>query len=343
MRPFTLSRRAVLLSGSATLLTACAATPEPQDQSPLKPLNSWSAGPSLQLAVQEIYPTLHRGRIHLAGGFIAENGTITGPTAAHHALNLETRKWGPLAPLPTARHHPHLVSFNDRLFAIGGFESAPDAIWQMQASAWAYDDTQDEWMAAPPLPEPRGEAVTAIIDGGLHFAGGRRPSGKENAAWTDHIDTDTHWRFDNTHWLGAAPLPTARNSAAGAMIGEAWHVVGGRTVTGGNTPAHEVYDAKEDRWRTAAPMPQGQGGLAAASVNGKLYAFGGEFFDNGGGVYPESWAYDPATDSWAPIPDMPNPRHGLGGVSIGNSIYLIGGALKVGGSETSARVEIFTP
>lgn len=82
-------------------------------------------------------------------------------------------------------------------------------------------------------------------------------------------------------------------------------------------------------------MPQGQGGLAAASVGGKLYAFGGEYFNNGGGVYAESWEYDPATDNWNALPDMPHPRHGLGAVSVGDEIYVIGGALEVGGNKTS--------
>ncbi|MEO1304435.1 MAG: kelch repeat-containing protein [Pseudomonadota bacterium] len=40
---------------------------------------------------------------------------------------------------------------------------------------------------------------------------------------------------------------------------------------------------------------------------------------------------------------MPQPRHGLGAVAVGNEIYVIGGALRVGGSETSNVVEVFTP
>ena len=79
------------------------------------------------------------------------------------------------------------------------------------------------------------------------------------------------------------------------------------------------------------------------ALNGKLYAFGGEFFNDGGGVYPEAWAYDPATDAWTALPDMPHPRHGLGAVALGEDIYVIGGALRVGGSQTSDLVEIFTP
>lgn len=343
MTNFDLTRRLALLSGGAAALTACAASPETAPDPTQMPSGRWRTGPALPLAVQEIYPTFHGGRIHLAGGFIAENGSITGPTDAHNALDLATGEWSRRAPLPKPRHHPHLVSFKGALFAFGGFESAPDAVWQMQAGMWLYDDFEDIWYEIPPLPAPIGEAVTGTIGEALHLASGRHPKGEANAAWSDHIDTDTHWRWDGNLWQDAAPLPTARNSAAAAMIGEAWHVVGGRTVADGNTSVHEVYDAKEDRWRTAAPMPQGQGGLAAASVDGKLYAFGGEFFDNGGGVYPESWVYHPNADSWTAIADMPNPRHGLGGITVGNSIYLVGGALKVGGSETSNVVEIFTP
>jgi len=43
----------------------------------------WANSPSLPEAVQEIYPCAHQGRLHLAGGFTAQDGTIVGPTAAH--------------------------------------------------------------------------------------------------------------------------------------------------------------------------------------------------------------------------------------------------------------------
>lgn len=87
-------------------------------------------------------------------------------------------------------------------------------------------------------------------------------------------------------------------------------------------------------------MPQGQGGLAAASAGGKLYAFGGEFFDNGGGVYKECWCYNPTEDSWGRTTPMKSPRHGLAGTAIGRDIYAIGGALQAGGNQTSNRVEM---
>ncbi len=84
---------------------------------------NWVTGPSLPLKVQEIYPALHRGRIHVAGGFRAMMGKVVGPTDEHHALDIESGQWTRLAELPVALHHPQLVSFGDMLYCLGGFRT----------------------------------------------------------------------------------------------------------------------------------------------------------------------------------------------------------------------------
>ena len=305
---------------------------------------SWAAGPELPFAVQETYPTLHNGRIHLAGGFIARSGQITGATDQHLALVPGTKAWLPQTPLPKPLHHPNLCGFAGDLVALGGFAAAgPRAGWVMQTAVWRWNG--NEWLSGPALPQPNGESVTATLGDTLHVVGGRTPTGAHNRQWTDHGDVADHYRLANLagSWERAAPLPTARNSAAGAVINGRWHVVGGRTVGGGNSPAHEVYDPAEDRWTGAAPMPQGQGGLAAAASNGALYAFGGEFFENEGGVHAEGWRYDPMADRWTATEPMPTPRHGLGAVAAAGVIYVIGGAEAVGGNRTSAQVDLFRP
>lgn len=343
MSTISMTRRSALMAGSASFAFACSGRRESVAETPVS-VGNWRTGPALPFAIQEIYPALHEGKIHLAGGFIAEGDQISGATARHIAFDPANNAWEDLVSLPNPRHHPNLISFDGQLLAIGGFEAvSEESVWVMQSGVWAFDGTA--WTDASAMPQPNGESVTDVLGDKLHICGGRKPNGVANAGWNDHTDIDDHFvlgRLDGA-WETAAPVPTKRNSASSAVIGSDWHVVGGRTVSGGNTPAHEVYDASEDRWRTAAPMPQGQGGLAAASVSGKLYAFGGEFFDNGGGVYREGWMYDPAADTWVAIPDMPHPRHGLGAVTIGNEIYVIGGALHVGGNKTSNLVEIFTP
>jgi len=337
-----ISRRYMLWSGAAALTWGCAAqTPETKS----KPISSWNVSTSLPLAVQEIYPAAHKGRIHQAGGFIATNGRISGSTEKHFSWQPGEEVWRDGTPLPSKRHHPQLISYKGRLLALAGFESrSAQAGWNMQESGWALN-SDGQWENAPDLPAPCGEAVLGITeDGLLHLAGGRTPMGTANGSWQDHGDTNHHFVLSDVDgkWERAAPCLSKRNSAAGDIIDGKLHIVGGRQVGGGNLTTHEVYDSKEDRWRQAAPMPQAQGGLASAALGGKLYAFGGEYFDDGGGVYPECWVYDPESDSWNPLPDMPTPRHGLGAVTLGTDIYVIGGAKEVAGNQTSAIVERFS-
>ena len=344
-----ISRRSFIASIAASGLVGCVPNPPPQAQISSKndpQIGSWNAATHLPEPVQEIYPCRHDGRIHLAGGFVASNGRISGPTNRHVSWAPGEQAWRDEAALPVARHHPQLVSFDGHLLALAGFQSrAENAAWVMQSGNWALGRAGG-WQPIAELPSPCAEAVTGVTgDGALHIAGGRTLSGEANAGWRDHSDTSHHYVLTglNGPWESAAPCLTKRNSAAGGVIDGKLHVVGGRTVGGGNVAAHEVYDYKEDRWRMAAPMPQDQGGLAAAALGGKLYVFGGEYFSNGGGVYPESWVYDPAHDTWEPLADMPTPRHGLGAVALNGLIYVIGGAKQASGVDTSAVVEAFRP
>ncbi|HEX5007848.1 MAG TPA: kelch repeat-containing protein [Hyphomonadaceae bacterium] len=313
-----------------------------------RPAPRWTSRPPLPFAVQEIYPAGHKGKIHIAGGLLGEGGRVVGVSNRHIAYDPATGKSAALAVLPAHRHHPHAVDHKGKLYLAGGFGSDPDRVtWIMTAETLLYDDAANNWSSLAPAPEPHAEVVATSLGDRIHIAGGRRPKGTANSAYGDHDDVDRHLVFDPgaTAWSKAAPALSKRNSAAGAVIGGLWHVVGGRSVADGPTDAHEVYDPKEDRWRNAAPMPKGSGagGNAAAAVTGKLYVFGGEYFDNGGLVHPEVWAYDPKTDSWTGTAPMPTPRHGLGAVALNNEIWLVGGAKKPSGTDTSDVVESFAP
>jgi hypothetical protein len=340
------TRRSAMLAASAGLAACCTKAPQ-EARSPSNPKGCWSARPALPFAVQEIYPAAHNGHIHIAGGLLASGGRVTGVSDRHIAYDPANGVSRDLAPLSARKHHPHAVDHKGALYLLGGFTSDPDRVtWIMSEDTLMYQDAGNAWAQVTPAPERHAEVVAASIGNLIHVVGGRRPKGAANAAYGDHEDVDRHLVYDPpaNSWSRAAPALSARNSAAGAVIGGLWHVVGGRHVSSGPTDAHEVYDPKEDRWRGATPMPKGSGagGNAAAVLDGSLYAFGGEYFDNGGRVHPEVWRYDPGADAWTTATAMPTPRHGLGAVAIGNAIYLVGGAKRPSGNETADAVERFT-
>lgn len=353
----TINRRSMLAGASAAMAAAAWNAPRGARAHEITgPTGAWSPLADMPFPVQEIYPApfwktpadgiglkpkpfnilVNAGGLTTTGEFnVTDEVTFYDPVYD---------KWGFGTPLPELRHHIALVNNNGYLYGVGGFARNAGGGWQMRENCWRMGAVNTPWLALRPMPHPQAESACASLGGFIHVAGGRAPAGSRNRQWSDHIDTDEHWLYDPAAdaWFPRAPMPTARNSAAAAVVGGVLYVIGGRTVTDGNSAAVEVYDPMSDRWEKARPMPKAQGGLAAAVLNGRIYVFGGEYFSPvGGGVFAEAWEYDPRADQWRAVAAMPRPRHGLGAVALDNAVYVLGGALRPGGNGTSAALDKF--
>lgn len=310
---------------------------------------SWSRVADASLARQEIYPTVLDDNVYVAGGIL---GAAPGFTDLFEAYDAQADRWTRLAPLPEARHHIALAAAGGKIYGVGGFSGAiPD--WRAHASVFVYDPKADRWSSGPSLPQARAEGVVATVGGKIYFVGGRIPTSLDAKHISEHADTNRAEALDvgTGRWSRIADAPSARNSAAGAVIDKKIYVVGGRQMVaqadGRSRPVNvatlEVYDPASDRWETRAPMPLAQGGLAAAAHDGKLYVFGGEQFVPQAKVFAESWVYDPALDRWSALPAMPTPRHGHGAAVVGNRIFLMGGGEKVGVAASAAHEALALP
>jgi len=362
-----LNRRQAILAAAGASVT-CASVGRAHTN-PDRPLGAWTRMADMPFPVQEIYPVAHRefssrpGSVKpIVNSLLVNAGGLTDAPGYAHNVTDEVTIYDPLSdqwrygpPLPAPMHHVALVSNSGFLTAIGGFLRDANGGWQMQDRVWRLDDIeQGLWYELPPLPIAQAETVAVSLNGRIHVVGGRSPAGSQNREWGDHIDSAKHWAFiaSENRWAEMAALPSQRNSAAGAVYRGALYLIGGRTVTSGNTARVDIYDPVSDRWQRAAPLPKssrtdaplGQGGLAAAEWDGYIYAFGGEWFRSSGtdgGVYAEVWEFDPREDKWRGVAAMPRPRHGLGAVALKDGIYAVGGAARVGGNGTSAVLDRF--
>ena len=306
----------------------------------------WTTAAPPSLARQEIYPEVLEGRIYVAGGLLTPN---TGYSAHFEAYEPAADRWHRLATLPEARHHIALAAAGGLIHAVGGFSGGfPN--WRAQATTHVYEPAADRWREGVPLPYASAEGVFAGIAGRLFLVGGRLREHEGARHFNEHADTTLGLVFDpaRRRWSPIAPAPTARNSAAAAVIEGRLFVVGGRqalkqpdgSLRQVNLAQLEVYDPATDRWTTRAPMPLAQGGLAAAAHGGRLYVFGGEQWVPERKVFAEAWAYDPARDRWSALPPLPTPRHGLGAATLGDRIHVFGGGTRVGGEQASAVHEV---
>lgn len=329
-----LTRRAFAAAAAFPLVGACQNTTAPPPAQSGAP--AWRSAPAAPYAVQEIYPALHANALWIAGGFAPL--AALGATQRVIAFDLARQRWVDGPALPTPSHHVHLASLNGELYAIGGFLGG-DNRRRWICTPRVLKLAGDAWVEGPALPKPIGEAVPIVHLNRIHLIGGRAPRADANAEWDDQIDVDDHFVLDagETEWTRAAPLPMARNSAAGVSDGDRLHVISGRTVAGGQTAAHHIYDPRTGVWENGPAYPDARGGLAGAFWRGRIVAGGGEIFEPGS---VGDALHEFVDGAWRQFETMPTPRHGHGFVAAGDALYALGGARHPSARDTLASVDI---
>jgi N-acetylneuraminic acid mutarotase len=303
---------------------------------------SWQRLADMLLPVQEIYPAVFKGEIYVAGGLSSELPKQQGQmTALVQIYNPTTNTWRYGPALPEGRHHGQLVAVDDQLFLFGGFIQANGGDWSASADVLQLNLKQQGWLKVATLPAPLSETVSFVLSDKVHLVSGRSPATEANAQWHDQTDVAVHWIFDPKSLktdMGPV-LPEAKNSAAAVVWNDMAYLMGGRQVKAGNKAGVHRFNPKNQQWALEKAMPQAQAGLAAAVLHQQLWVFGGEFFEQGGGVFTKVWAYSAAENNWQQHGEMPLPRHGLGAVVLDDAIYVIGGATAAGLKQTSAVLE----
>ncbi|HLA80106.1 MAG TPA: kelch repeat-containing protein [Thermoleophilia bacterium] len=151
-------------------------------------------------------------------------------------------------------------------------------------------------------------------------------------------------------WATLAPIPTGPRFglAVGAVNGvlyavggfcESVHPEGCGSAGAGFLDAVDAYNPTSNTWTGKAPMSTGRYYLAAAQVNGMLYAVGGAGL--AGSYLPTSEAYDPTLNVWTTKAPMPTPRQAPAAAMVDGILYVVGGFNDAG--FTLPTVEAYNP
>lgn len=179
------------------------------------------------------------------------------------------------------------------------------------------------WTTGSPEPTPRGESAAGVIDGKLYVVGGSTGGGGkvDNAVPVSVLEcydpeTDT--------WTARSPMPTPRMGLAAAVADGKLYTMGGTTLASDDgcltaLTTVEAYDPRTDTWTTRSSMPEAKAGFGAATIDGRIYAFGG------GNAAPHALVYDPATDTWSQPPWGEWYRNSPGVSAVGERLYAVGG------------------
>jgi DNA-binding CsgD family transcriptional regulator len=175
-------------------------------------------------------------------------------------------------------------------------------------------DVAESWQELAALPESRiGMAAVAYNQDVFVIAG----EGQEGVSGTVF-----HYSIAEGTWTRMSDKPTPVRDVEGVLIGEKVFVPGGFTAAGTPTDILEIFDPRQNLWKTGASLPIPISAYALVDFEGLLYLFGGW---DGEQALDVVYVYDPASDSWQEGEPMPAASQDLGAVAFENRIIVMGG------------------
>lgn len=232
--------------------------------------------------------------------------------------------WQLLPPLNTGRGNPAAAALDGRLYAIGGYDQAGNALTSVEA----FEPGQDTaWSPVADLPEPRGACAAAATQDRIYVTGGDDDTGALSLNSLVAYDPGTN------QWQTRAPMITRRSNLKMVYLDPYVYAIGG-IGTGPNDPplnTVERYDPGNDTWTIVASMNTGRVNVGTAVVGNQIVVVGGGGGPDFGHLQPlqTSEIYDPAADAWTTFDPLLDP--GRGGVTSaavpGNRVLAIGGAI----------------
>ena len=290
----------------------------------------WQLGQDSLYATQEVGAAVLDGRIWVAGGLTDPESA----TAKTEFYDPTVNTWSPGPALPVPLHHAMMVSYQNTVWVIGGFEPRGSIVSGVASARVLHlNQSLTAWVEGPELHHARGAGAAAVVGNKIVVVGGR-------TAGTSPAEVIPTEVFDGTGWHDAAGIPVPGDHVAAASDGTYLYAVGGRRLeVTANTAAVQRFDPNTGRWvqLKAAPSPVSDAG--AAIVGGRLIVVGGE---SAGAVFSTVWAYDLATSAWSTLPGLAAPRHGLAVTAIGNTVYAIDGAAKPGHNASTPTLQTLT-
>jgi DNA-binding CsgD family transcriptional regulator/N-acetylneuraminic acid mutarotase len=229
-------------------------------------------------------------------------------------LSPEMPRWQTRADLPTARSGIAVVTYDGKIYVIGG-----DTGQEVLADNDRYDPDSDTWEKLLSKPIAVSDAGSAIIGGRIYIPGGRLSSGE----MTDIMEI---YNILEGTWTRGPDLPDAISAYAIVAFEGKLYLFGGWD---GNQFLNTVYvyDPNRELWIEGTFMSVARSYAGATVAGGNIYVLGGI---NGDGVLDLSELYLPSIEDgpgnpWKQVSSMPDGRYAFGVTSLADQIYIVGG------------------
>src|SRR5262249_31282831 len=244
------------------------------------------------------------GQSYTLGPCPSPTPTATGTPTCNPAWQNETA-------MTNARRNPATVVVGSNLYAITGFNAAPDytaANERFNGSSWA---------TLAPIPLPHAQSRGTALGTNIYV-----PGGFNSISSTGPLDTMQIYNTATDTWSSGAAMPGTRGGVATATFNGLVYIIAGYTTpfpTATNTVF--IYNPGTNSYTMGAPMPGIQGNQVGVLFNGEIYVVGG------GAAPGAQFAYNPTTNTWRTIAALPTTGgtcQSDAGFVLNNELWVVG-------------------
>ncbi len=232
-------------------------------------------------------------------------------------------QWHDLASSAIKKVEAQSAKVDNKLYSLAGFTSGLKIIGTTEI----YNPASDVWSMGAPMPVPVTHMGVCVVDKDIWVVGGF--TGNDPGVATNKVQI---YNTTTNSWRNGPSLPAPRGSGAAVYNAGKIHFFGGLLPDRKtDVDEHYVLDPKNlsKGWTPAARLPHARNHLSGASVNGIIYAIGGQYGHDNVEPKDQRWmeAYNPATDKWTRKADLPSARsHFEPGTIVHNGkIIIVGG------------------
>jgi DNA-binding CsgD family transcriptional regulator len=192
--------------------------------------------------------------------------------------------------------------------------SLPPDLPPGQPPSLVVDTEEPPWRERAQMPTRRAYLALATVGGHLIAISGQTPEGITAAVEIYDPADDI--------WTRGSDKPTPATYISGAVIGTEVYVPGGCDEAGTPAQVVEVYDALADSWRTVSPLLEPRCAYALATLDQRLYLFGGW---DGEQYVATVYVYDPQADTWTESVPLDTERGFAAAAPLQGRFYVVGG------------------
>ncbi|HKJ36893.1 MAG TPA: kelch repeat-containing protein, partial [Solirubrobacterales bacterium] len=205
---------------------------------------------------------------------------------------------------------------------VGGNEADAEGFVTSSSLAQLFDPETGEFTRLPDAPVGIDHALLVAHEDRAYAVSGTSDFERVSETWSLAPGEDA--------WREEQPIPTARFSPTGGVIGDRLYVVGGNR-SGEEDDAEatmEIFDFERGTWETGPAMPTPRHHASAAVIGDRLYVVGGRGTDDLS--LPAVERFDPGTGEWEQLPDLPEGVGGPATVTADGELIVIAGGDDIG-------------